>query len=154
GKEVRTLRGHRGEVRTLAFNADGRALASGAADSTVLIWTLTPPPGAKPRDENLAAWWADLIGDDAARAHDAVWELAMASRTSVPFLRERLRPVTDASLKEVRELITDLDNTAFAIRERAYRRLQNLGLGAAPAMRQVLAKGASPEMQTRIEHLL
>jgi hypothetical protein len=141
-------------VRTLAFNADGRVLASGATDSTVLIWTLAPSPGGEPRDQEVAAWWADLIGDDAARAHDAVWELAMASHTSVPFLRQRLSPITDASVKEVRELITDLDNSTFTVREKAYRRLQSLGLGAVPALRQALEKGASPEVRTRIERLL
>jgi RNA polymerase sigma factor (sigma-70 family) len=154
GKEVRTFLGHRGEVRTLAFNADGRFIASGASDSTVLIWDLAPPANGKRGEKELAAWWADLIGNDAARAHDAVWELAAASHTSVPFLRERLRPVTDASMKEVREFIADLDNSTFGVREKSYRRLHSLGLTAVPVLRQALEKAASPEVRTRIERLL
>jgi RNA polymerase sigma factor (sigma-70 family) len=40
GKERRVLQGHRSVVGTLAFSSDGSALASGSADTTVLIWDL------------------------------------------------------------------------------------------------------------------
>jgi RNA polymerase sigma factor (sigma-70 family) len=41
GKILHTFRGHRQEVTALAFSADGKALASGSADSTILVWDLT-----------------------------------------------------------------------------------------------------------------
>jgi WD40 repeat protein len=37
----RTLRGHRAAVNALAFSPNGRQLASGGADNTVMVWNFT-----------------------------------------------------------------------------------------------------------------
>src|SRR5262249_4640542 len=71
GKEVRRLEGHRGKVSCLAFSADGRRLASGSQDTTVLVWYLGRPNGGLPAAAPLSAreldgLWADLAGTDAA----------------------------------------------------------------------------------------
>ena len=41
GKVLHTFTGHRGPVTALAFAPDGKTLASGSADTTVLLWDLT-----------------------------------------------------------------------------------------------------------------
>jgi WD40 repeat protein len=43
GKEVHRFTGHEGEVTNLAFSPDGRRLASGSMDTTILIWDIGDP---------------------------------------------------------------------------------------------------------------
>jgi hypothetical protein len=160
GKEVRTFRGHRGDVNSLAFSANGRRLISTSTDSTALLWDLTlaahpAEPGAKgPGGKEVAAWWEDLASQDAARAYAAVWRLAEVPKASVPFLHRHLKPVTDAEVKQIDQHITDLDNQAFAVREKAFQSLIRLGPAAASALRQALEQKPSLEVRRRIEQLL
>lgn len=44
-KAARQFKGHEDEVRSLAFSPDGKRLASGSHDGTVLVWDAT---GRKP----------------------------------------------------------------------------------------------------------
>jgi RNA polymerase sigma factor (sigma-70 family) len=160
GQEVYTFRGHRGEVRSLAFSANGRRLASSSTDSTAVLWDLTGKsgaaavPAAEPGEKEVAGWWADLAGEDARRAQAAVWRLAEAPAASVPFLRQRLRPVTDAQMKQTRQHIADLDSETFAVRQKAFEQLQGLGRAAAPALREALKQGVSAEVRRCVEELL
>jgi RNA polymerase sigma factor (sigma-70 family) len=155
GSKVRTFWGHRGEVRSLSFSANGRRLASASTDSTVVLWdlTLNAGPAAEPGDKEVAAWWADLAGADAGRAQAAAWRLAEAP-ASVPFLGQRLRPVTDAQMKEIRQRIHDLDSDTFSVRQKAFESLERLGLMAAPALREELKSDVSAEVRRRVGELL
>jgi WD40 repeat protein len=160
GKEIRTYEGHRGDIESLAFSANGRRLASASSDSTVLIWNLVSmlrPADAlveQPGEKELGTWWADLAANDASRAHAAVWRLAEVPAVSVPFLRERLKPVPNTQAKEIRQHLDDLDNNSFAVRERAFQNLRSLGPAAAPALRQALEKRVSLEVRRRLEQLV
>jgi WD40 repeat protein len=42
-KVIRQFKGHDGQVHSLAFSADGKWLASGSADTTVLVWAVDQP---------------------------------------------------------------------------------------------------------------
>ena len=40
GKEIRRMAGHEERVTALAFSPDGKSLASGSRDTTVILWNL------------------------------------------------------------------------------------------------------------------
>jgi HEAT repeat protein len=112
------------------------------------------PRAAAPSPRELEALWADLSGEDAAKAYRAVWALAAAPEQAVPFLQARLRPAVAADPDpRVARLITDLDDPRFAIREKATQELAKLGKSAGPALRQVLDNSPSPEVRRRAEGL-
>jgi hypothetical protein len=158
GRELQRLTGHRGDVTSLAFSPDGTRLASGSLDTTILIWDPAALLRGRQKAERslteaaLAERWADLSGRDAARAYRAIGALATAPGSSLPFLKERLRPaVGDPSIAR---LVADLDSTDFAVRERASRELAQRGEAARMALRDALDAGPSLEVRRRAEELL
>src|SRR5262249_10948901 len=69
GRETGPFGGHQGVVRSFAFSADGKTLATGGADTSILVWDLARlrPEAAAPTDptpRELDAWWDDLASSD------------------------------------------------------------------------------------------
>ncbi|HLN33186.1 MAG TPA: sigma-70 family RNA polymerase sigma factor [Gemmataceae bacterium] len=152
GMELRTFRGHRGEIRSLGFSADGRRLASASTDSTVLIWDLVPAHADG--SDTVASWWADLASDDARRAYAAIWRLSETPEPALALLRQHLRPVPEPDASKIRQCIEDLDSKGFAVRQKASKELEALGDAALPALRETLDKNPSLEVRRRLETLL
>ncbi len=141
---------------SMAFSADGKRLATGHTDGTILLWDVELPavkstPLTAMEIERL---WADLGGADAAAAWVALWRLAEAPDAAVPLLRQHLKPVATAPAAEMTALLADLDTDSFAKREAATKRLKELGLAAEPALRARLDANPTLELQRRIELLL
>jgi hypothetical protein len=160
GKNLGQLRGHLGEVQALAFSADGRVLASGSADTSVLLWDVTGRtlisrvPSARLARHELESLWSSIASDDAIRARQALWELVAAAEQSVPFMKERLRPVGLVDAQRIAQLLLELDSAVFADREKASRELERQAELAEPLLRKTLAGDPSPEVRRRIEGLL
>jgi hypothetical protein len=112
--------------------------------------SLQPPNVQK----ELAAWWAHLAGDGAARAQRAVWALADAPKQAVSFLGERLKPIVRPDDKQVRRWIADLDNDDFSTRQAAHVELARLADLIEPIVRQTLQGNRPLETRRRLEQLL
>jgi RNA polymerase sigma factor (sigma-70 family) len=140
----------------LAFTPDGRRMATGQPDSTILLWDVRLPAsaGGSLTAKQLDEAWADLAGADAARAWKAVWRLVEAPKESLAFLRSRIAPYPTAQAEETRRLLADLDDDTFARRDAATKRLEQLGLKAEPALRAALRARPGLEPTRRIERLL
>jgi hypothetical protein len=160
GNELLRFQDHGSSATSLAFTPDGKSLAGGMRDTTVLIWDLTPGlrrVGLPAKDFGVGDFdrlWTDLAGDDAGKARVAVASLVAAAGQAVPLLKDRLRPTAEIPVERLHRLIADLGREEFAVREAARKELYDLGDLAEPALRQALAGDPPLETRKRIETLL
>lgn len=159
-KAVLDLPGHEGRVNTLAFSHNGKTLASGSHDTSVLIWDTAAavsrglPAASEFGALDLADLWTDLASEDAVRAHKALWGFAASGEKAISWMKNRLRPVKEADYKSIDQLMAELDDKEFPVREAATKQLKNLGIQAFPKLHLALQGRPSPELRLRIEALL
>ena len=160
GRERHRFVGHKGGIHAVAFSADGTALVTAGDDTTALVWDLTGRLWAKAESgkplahADLDAYWADLAGEDAARAYQVIRRLAAAPASAVPFLKGKLAPVPPVDQKRLARLVADLDSNSFTDRTRATKELEELGELAADHLQKALAGKPSVEVTRRLEALL
>jgi WD40 repeat protein len=158
GKSLQEFAGHRGRVTALAFAARAPVLVSAGADGTALAWDVAdllrsvalPTPAALSPVE-LQGCWRDLGAEDARRAFAAIETLTRVPGQAVALLRERMRPVPG---EQIAKLVAQLDDDAFATREKAREELERLGRAARAALRKALEGKPSPELRRRTQELL
>ena len=146
GRELGTFAGHRGSVVSLNFSPDGRRLVSGSSDTTALVWDVAPLRAKVATATNqlepakISGLWAALNEADAAKAHPALLALAADPNQAVPFLKNHVRPITAADPNLIANLVADLGDRSFIVREKARKELERLAELAAPALRDAAAQ--------------
>jgi WD40 repeat protein len=159
GERQSKLPGHTATVHCITFSPDGKTLATGGADHTILVWK-TPPrkegrtSGDNPTDQQLRGWWTDLAGADAVAAHRAGAKLVLHPEPAMRLIRDNLKPAVPVDPKEVWSLIAELDSEKFDTRNKAYQRLEAMGDLAEPTLRKALEANPSLEVQKRLETLV
>jgi WD40 repeat protein len=144
GKLLATLEGHARDITSVAFSPDGKTLASGSRDTTVLLWDV-------PKAKLIGAW--HLLGGDQPESEEAGKVFSAHSVEAVSFLRDQLRHAAALDAPYAR-LIKDLDDDEFTTREKASQQLKEAGLKAEFALRMALEANLSKEAARRIREVL
>jgi RNA polymerase sigma factor (sigma-70 family) len=157
GRERHRFLGHEAVIQSVAFAPDGRTLASSSPDAPAYVWDVTGSAGrsaAPPTAADLERAWGDVAGEDAAAAFRAVHRFAAAPDRTVPFLRERLKPASPIDADHVRQVVKQLDDPSFAVRQKAAAELDALADHAEPLLRQAVREVTSAEVRQRLEQAL
>jgi hypothetical protein len=129
-----------------------RALS--AEEVTVLMRATRGVPGRLPLSgATFARLWSCLAGKEAPQSLFAVHRLAASGDEAVRLLRPHLKPSRGPAKPTVAELLKQLDDDSFAVRERATRTLLERA-AAAPRLRAALRGKPSLEVRRRIEQIL
>jgi hypothetical protein len=157
GQRVHTFNTHQGGMVAVVFASRGSTLITAGEDGTALVWDL---PGlldagrsrtVELTERQLQTLWRELASEDAARAYEAVQTLSRAPAGAVPFLSERVKPVSEERLAR---LMKELDSETFDVRAAAVRELAQMGKYAEASLRKLLAGKPSLEARRRAEELL
>ena len=156
-QEIGQFKGHQGAVTALTFTPNGKALISGSADTTALVWNverLARPPVGLPSvlDAKMQeSLWKTLADANTEVSFKAMRTLAAAPEAAVA-IGKRLRPVEP--LDRLKQLLANMQSKQFSLREKSAAELTKLGNLAEFALREALAGRPSLEFRRRLEKLL
>jgi WD40 repeat protein len=153
-----TTAAHKARVSDVSFAPDGAYLVSAGSDGIGLVWdvgVLVGKSRPKPADHtSTVSLWEALADTDAAKAGQAIEELARKPTPTVTLLDGRLTPAVAPDPAVVRRLVDSLDNGSFEERDRAERELRGYREQVTPELNAALKQPRSAEHRDRLERLL
>lgn len=155
GRRRHLFKGHEGGVNCVAFARDGKRFASGGLDARVLVWDLSglDGPAAKLEPKDLDALWNSLASEEGPVGAKAVGRLQARPQEALPYLRLRLTVLSEADVRRIEQLVNDLDDPQFKVRDTAAKEIERIGEPAVPVLKRAAAKG-STEVRQAAERLL
>ena len=131
GQLLADFNGHRDSVIGIAWAGSDRVLSAGG-DHQVLVWDVSLAALAGKADPIKSADRNRGLGEarhlDAKEATKVMAALASDPKGTTAMLAERLKPVAVANPAALDRIFRELDDKAFAVRERASRELVGWGL--------------------------
>jgi RNA polymerase sigma factor (sigma-70 family) len=159
GQALARFEGHQAAIGSVAFAPDSASVVTASSDTTALVWDIKalrakigPVPRALAADA-VKALWADLASDKADVAFVAITALAAAPMQAVPLLKQQIPPATTVDVKRIEQLIDQLDNSEFKVRQEAQAELLKIGEQVVPYVEKVLAGKVTLEIRQRLEGL-
>jgi WD40 repeat protein len=159
GKKKRRFTGHRAAVNAVFFAPDGGALLSAGDDGLMIFWNVDapqPPPqvAAALTESRLQELWDKLGHANPTEAYRALDELTAHPEAAVKLLRKKLQPAAAIAPDRVKQLVADLGNSTYDVREKASQELIRLDMQAIPALDAALREEIPVEAKRRIEKIL
>ncbi len=162
GKRRTMFTGHRGMVSSAAFSADGRTLATGSYDTTILFWDMTGQRRYGGASKNVLTktdierLTNILKEDNASNVAEAIGTLVAHPQLALAYLKKTLQPAKGSQItdKDILRWIDELDSDRYKIRETATLKLKKLGTQALEHLQAKLAKATSQELKRRITKLV
>jgi WD40 repeat protein len=152
------LRADPGALHALAFSADGSTLAAGGDGTSILLWDISgrPKAAAALTGPELDEAWAALADQDAPKAYTAMGRLLGDPEAALALIGRQLPPGPAAAGLQAKlgKWLPQLDSDSFALRDEAFRGLEQLGSAAEPALRRARAARVSLEVRRRLDDLL
>jgi hypothetical protein len=159
GQQIHVWGGHLGPATAVTFLPGGRAVVSGSADTSLLLWDVTGQSNdgrlslERIGAGDLEGLWQELAASDVPRAYRALWTLIAGARDAVPLLVKQKR-IALVDPEHIQQLLRDLNNDRYSVRERAYGELTKYGRWVEGVLDTALQKPASEEVRRRVEKLL
>jgi WD40 repeat protein len=160
GEKLAELAGHHADVVSLDLSADGTRLATGLADTTVIVWDV-PPAAIAPEfaaatltAAEAATCWDQLASSAAETAQAALVRLAQDPERALALAGEKLVPAEPLEAAALEALFVQLDDDSFAERLAAFDVLASFGAAIEEPLRREVEKPRSGEVRLRCGELL